>query len=245
MDWAKSKTILIAALLAANLFLVLMFVVLNTEDTANEAQIRKETVALLEKKNIFVKEEDIPLKHPDMPVLNVKNDRLEEEFLERKLEEQSPLPMKSRHKEGYLRMTEEFLRSCGIWTDHVAFGNYEEGDDTAVVSYRNEYYNHAIEDSYIICTIKDGVITEFDRYWLTPSSLGRTEKATRPTSAALITFMGEKERPEVITIEKIEMVYWIDSSTYNGDKTISDTAFPAWKIVYNHGLVRYVSAYVD
>ena len=244
MDWAKAKTILLAALITANLFLVVVFVVLKAENSADEAKIQQETIALLAEKNIIV-ETEIPLKHENMPVLNVKNDRLEESFLTRKLEEQVPMPLEFRNEENYLSMTEAFLKSCGIWTEHVVFDSYTTEENRVIISYRNEYEGHRIEDSSIVCVIENGVISEFDRHWLTPISFGRTEKATVSASGALVSFMGDKDRPEKIIIESIEMVYWIDSSSYEGDSTISDTAFPAWKILYNNGQVRHVLAYIE
>ena len=244
MDWAKAKSIIIAALLAANLFLILMFVVLKAEDTADEATIRQETLTLLAAKNITV-EKEIPLKHNEMPVLNVRYDRLDPEVLENALHAQTAVPEEKRSNERMLQESEDFLKDCKVWTDGVILDRYEQEEDTITISYRNEYEEMLIEDSYMICTIKDGKIVSLERHWLSPIDFGRTEKATMSASAALVSFLSDPERPEEITVEEIEMVYWINSNTYEGDATISDTAFPAWKITYNDGLVKHVPAYIE
>ncbi len=235
---------MVAALVVANLFLILMFVVLKAEDTADESKIQEETITLLAEKNIIV-ETEVPLKHEDMSVLNVKNDRLETSFLNKKIGEQTPLPPEHRNKKNMIKITRDFIKNCGIWTDNVVFDSYEEEGDRVIITYRNEYENRRIEESYMICVIENGVISEFDRQWFTPIGLGRMEKATVSASGALISLMGDKNRSEKITVEGIEMVYWIDSTAYGGDSTISDTAFPTWKITYNGGQIKYVSAYVE
>jgi regulatory protein YycI of two-component signal transduction system YycFG len=242
MDWAKAKSIIIVALIAANLFLIIMFVVLKAEDTSDEMLIQKQTIALLEQKNIHV-ETNVPIKHDEMPVLNVKYDRLDTDFLENKLKEQIPLPVEDRNKKELLAMTEDFLKTCGIWSNNVVLDQYQKNGDSITISYRNEYDKMRIEDSYIICTVADGKVKALDRHWLTPIDFGRTKRATMSASAALVSFMKEKDAEESITIEKVELVYWIDSNAYEGNSTISDTAFPAWKITYNNDKIKHISAY--
>lgn len=244
MDWAKAKSIIIVALIAANLFLVVMFVVLKAEDTADEATVQAQTIALLEEKKITI-DTEVPLKHSEMPVLNVRYDRLDPAFLQKKLDNQNPLPAEKRDSESLLQLSEDFLNSCGVWTDGVVLDRYEQKDDTVVISYRNEYENLRIEDSYILCTIEDGKVVSLDRHWLLPIEFGRTKRATMSASAAIVTFLSDADRPETIVIKEIDMVYWIDSSSYDGETTISDTAFPAWKITYNDGLVKHVPAYIE
>ena len=244
MDWNKAKSIIIVALIAANLFLIIMFVVLKAEDTADETSIQNQTIALLEQKNIHV-ETAVPIKHNDMPVLNVKYERLDPEFLENKLKDQTPLPEDDRSKAALLEMTKNFLKTCGIWSDNVILDQYKKTGDTVTITYGNEYDKMRIEDSYIKCTVAGGKVRTLDRHWLTPIDFGRTKRATISASAALVSFMNEKEAEKSITIEKVELVYWIDSNAYEGESTISDTAFPAWKITYNGGQTKHVAAYSE
>jgi hypothetical protein len=43
----------------------------------------------------------------------------------------------------------------------------------------------------------------------------------------------------------MQMVYWLDQRDYSGEDTISDTAFPTWKITYNGGQVKHVPAFSE
>ena len=55
--------------------------------------------------------------------------------------------------------------------------------------------------------------------------------------------MMQREGQEEMYISHMEMVYWLDTETVTGETPLSDTAFPAWKIVYNGGSVSYIKAY--
>jgi hypothetical protein len=47
--------------------------------------------------------------------------------------------------------------------------------------------------------------------------------------------MSETTGNEKILIRDIALVYWLDSSVFDAESPITDTAFPAWKITYNNG----------
>jgi hypothetical protein len=244
MDWTKAKSIIIAALLVTNLFLIVTYRIIQVEDVPTEEMLQSETIALLEAKNIYV-EGPLPTKHPKMPVLSVEYDRLDSSYFQELIWQQTPLDDSHRSRESILQMTEDFLRKCGIWGANVELDRIEQKGQTSIVSYRNVYQGMKVEDSYIICTVQGGQVTEIDRYWLNPVELGKTKKATMSASAALISFMSEKHKAGSILVEKIEMVYWLDSTEYDGETTISDTAFPSWKITYNGGQVKHIRAYTE
>jgi hypothetical protein len=48
---------------------------------------------------------------------------------------------------------------------------------------------------------------------------------------------------EDIVVERIELVYWLDTSSFDGEELIKDTALPAWKIVYNENQSEHIYAY--
>lgn len=244
MDWTKAKTILILALLVTNLFLLGTYAFIQVKDATQEENIQIETLALLEAKNISVKIQ-LPLKHSKMPVLNVKYDRLDPALLKQQLWDQVPLDENHRSRESILQMTEDFINSCRIGGSNVVLDRLEQQGQTTIITYKNVYEGMLIEDSYIICTVEDGQIIELERYWLKPLEFGRTKKETISASAALINFMSEKKQTDSIMVEDMKMVYWLDSSDYGAETTISDTAFPAWKITYNDGQIKYVPAYAE
>ncbi len=247
MDWTKAKTILIAALLATNLFLFVTYVVVKADGGPTEEDLQAETIALLEEKQIYVRGE-LPLMRPHMPVLMVEYDRLDPEFVQEKLSEQTPLNDAYISREGVLKMTEAFLKSCEIWSSNVVLDKFEQDGAVATVSYRNEYEGILLEDSYIICRVENGMITEFERFWLKPVGLGESKKATISASAALINLMRSKDERTAIIVEDMEMVYWLnptDYEGYEGEEVIFDTALPAWKVIYSDGQVRHIPAYSE
>jgi len=77
-------------------------------------------------------------------------------------------------------------------------------------------------------------------------AIGFHDKKQKTISAAsgLLLFMTQNETEKEIHIESIDMVYWLDESNLDTETAVSiDTAFPAWKIVYNGGEVTYIDAY--
>lgn len=244
MDWTKAKTILIVALLVTNLFLIVTYSIIQAEDDPTEEMLQSETIALLETKDIYV-EIPLPTKKSKMPVLSVEYDRLDPSLLEEQLWAQVPLAENYRSRESIIQMTQDFLRSCGIWGPNVELDRVEQEGQATTVYYQNIYDEMLVEDSYIICTVDGGQVTELNRYWLDPVELGRTKKATISASAALIKFASQKHEPGPVKIEDMEMVYWLDSSAYEAETTVSDTVFPAWKITYNGGQIKHIPAYTE
>jgi regulatory protein YycI of two-component signal transduction system YycFG len=244
MDWTKAKTILIIALLITNIFLLVTYSVLQDNNEQSDEDLQLETIALLESKNIYVKD-SLPIKHDKMPVLIVEHDRIDPYELQQYIWEQIPLDESKRSREGSIKLAENFLKRCGLWSSNVELDRVEQEGQRTFVHFKNVYNGIRIEKSYIICTIEDGQIIEVERSWLNPVEFGRTKKATMSASAALISLMSQKHELESILVEDMEMVYWLEETDYVSQTTISDTAFPAWKITYNSGQTKYVPAYND
>ncbi|NLT48934.1 MAG: hypothetical protein GXX92_11050 [Clostridiales bacterium] len=244
MDWTKAKAILIVALLITNLFLLATYTVVKADDGPTDEELQAETLALLEQKQIYIKG-SLPTQHDKMPVLMVEYDRLDQEVLRQKLSDQTPMDGEHGSRAGILKMTEAFLKSCDLWGPNVVLNKIEQEENVTKVYYRNEYEGIPVEDSYIICTVEDGVVTEIDRLWLRPVGFGKSKKATISASAALIDIMRSKNERSTILVENMEMVYWLNPSDYEGETAISDTALPAWKVTYNGGQIKHVPAYND
>ena len=76
--------------------------------------------------------------------------------------------------------------------------------------------------------------------------IGYHDKKQKTISAAqgLLLFMAGSEKGKDYHIESIDIAYWLDESSINTESAVSvDTAFPAWKIVYNGGEVSYIDAF--
>jgi len=242
MDWTKAKSILILALVVTNLVLIATYFFQNERFEDDEKEMQDVTIKLLEEKNIFV-EIDIPDEHPRMGKLTVQYDKMNEDVIEQQLDGQIALPDSELTDKKLISMTTEFIEKCDLMTENVTFKRIERIGKDILVIYKNYINEIAIEDSIIICTIRDGKITEFERYWLNPLEVNDIEKETISADTALIKFMSENTAGEKIYVHDIELVYWLDSSAFNTESPVTDTAFPAWKITYNRGKTQYILAW--
>lgn len=242
MDWTKAKSILIVALLVTNLVLIAAYFFQNNSLKNDEKEMQDVTIKLLEQKNIFVKTE-IPQEHPRMAKLTVQYDKMNEEMVKEQLARQKALPESELTDEKLISMTTEFIEKCNLTTENVTFDSIDRTGTDIVVKYKNYINGIAIEDSYIICTVRNGKIVDFKRYWLNPVEAGDIEKEVIPAVAALIKFMSGNTTEEKIYVEGISLVFWLDSSVFNAEAPVTDTAFPAWKITYNNGKIQYIMAW--
>ena len=242
MDWTKAKTILIVALIVTNLVLIATYLFQNNRFAGDEKEMQDVTVKLLEEKNIFV-DADIPEGTHRMAKLTVQYDKMDEDVIQEQLDDQKLLPASEESDRSLMDRTEDFINKCGLMNDHVKFEGIErKGKETRII-YKNYINDIAIEDSHIICTVKDGKLVDFDRYWLNPVEVSDIEKKVIPAAAALIKFMTEKTDDDKIYIKDISLVYWLDSNSFNAESPVTDTAFPAWKITYNRDKIQYILAW--
>lgn len=242
MDWTKAKSILILALVVTNLVLIATYIFQNERFEDDEKEMQDVTIKLLEEKNIFV-EVDIPDEHPRMGKLTVQYDKMNEDAIEQQIADQIALPDSEQTDKKLISMTTDFLEKCDLMTENVTFEHIERIGEDILVIYKNYINEIAIEDSTITCTIRDGKITEFERYWLNPVEINDIEKEIISADTALIKFMSENTAGEKINVHDIDLVYWLDSSAFNTESPVTDTAFPAWKITYNRGKTQYILAW--
>ncbi len=243
MDWTKAKSILIVALIFTNLVLIATYFFQTNDLNNDEKEMENVTIKLLEKQNIYVDAEVIPKDHKRMAKLTVQYDKMNEDVIRGELADQKALPKEKQTEENYISATREFLDSCGLLTDNVTYDKMERAGNDILLTYKNSIKGIAIETSYINFTIRDGKIVDFKRFWLNPTEISNNEKEVIPANAALIKFMSENTEGIRINVEDITVVYWLDTSSFDAESPVTDTAFPAWKITYNHGKIKYILAW--
>ena len=247
MDWAKAKTIMIVALLATNLILLLSYgVIQNPALQKNNDQYLIETMNLLEKNKIFVNTA-IPEHHEKMPVLFVKYDQPEDE--KDKLKETlNSQVIKQGSEDPVLdarNQAEQVLEELGWLDQSVVFSEIKKEGNGYQIHYRNQINNLPLEESTLDVTVVRGRVTEVDRSWLLPLGYGEGKKEIMTAAAALLKLINEKDPVERIDVEEIQLVYWLDPAGFGAENTVSDTAFPAWKITNAKGETRYYNAYQE
>lgn len=244
MDWTKAKNILIVALIVTNLVLIATYFFQTNDRKNDENEIKDVTIKLLEQQNIYIDAGLIPKDHKQrMAKLTVQYDKMNENVINSQLANQKALPEAKRTEENYISMTKDFLDSCGLMTDSVTYDQIERAGDDILLTYKNTIDGIAIETSYIIFTVRNGKIVDFKRFWLNPTEISDNEKEVIPANAALIKFMSENTEGIRVNVEALSLVYWLDTSSFDAESPVTDTAFPAWKITYNHGKVKYILAW--
>lgn len=252
MDWTKAKSILIIALLITDLMLAGMFYLQHTQRSASfDSTEIENTIEVLQNRNIFV-DVEIPERVPKMSVLFVKYEETDEDRLQEVLDSQIASANFRLTEDSAKELCDKIIQECNFDLPTLTYDSCTIEGDRGEVIYKNIYENIPIEESGLRCTIEGGKVTNVDRLLLSPVGYGkRKQKVIKPTDA-LIQFMSEWTRqnekdkdntvPDEVHIEKIDMVYWLDTSL-GPSVGIEDTALPAWRIKYNDGMVTFVEAY--
>lgn len=242
MDWTKAKTILIVALIVTNVFLIFTFGFNNTNQT--EPVSEKVLISVLANNNITLATE-VPKKHGKMPILNIEYRVFDQEKVNQSIHQGKYIVNTGKDTEEELvRISDLFLKDKGLYSDYVVLEGVEKQGKGSVVKYKNEIDGISIEESYIYCYFVNGKLNSIDSYWLEAKDFGDSKKSTISASEALVIFMSQIEKlGENIVIERIELVYWLDTSSFDGEELIKDTALPAWKIVYNENQSKHIYAY--
>lgn len=241
MDWTKAKSILIVALIFTNI--VLLCVNISNRMSADRTrQVTEKTIAILEQKNVAL-EVELPLKKEKLPVLSVRYSSYDEETVMANIMGQSA-QYREDSREGAIAAADAFLEECGFMDENVALDNCLAEDAGYTVIYKNVMEGWEIEESYMICRVKNGAVTDFNRQWLTPIEFGTNTKEVIPVTTALMKFISEKPEGRNV-INDISMVYWLDRGTdnVNPEQAESDTALPTWRIRYNGGKEMFIIAY--
>lgn len=238
MDWSKAKNILILALIATNIFL--LFTYFSEKEDDNKIVDRNVLFNVLEEKNIFI-DTKIPDKYEKMPAIRIKYKDSKQELIEKNLSSDKYEVTINADENEYRESADNFLNDCDIYSKNLLFDNVTTKDNYTVVKYKNSYRQIVIANSYIEVTFFEGKIKDVTRELLTIVPKKKLEIIA--PEEALLMFMSENNSNEKLHVEKMQLVFWINDSSFNGEALVSDTAFPTWQIVYNDGMVKYINAY--
>jgi len=242
MDWTKAKTILIVALLATNLFLILTY---GLDRLEPEREKRDALLTILENNQITL-EGEIPETPGKIPLLYVEYSGITREILQKQIREKSyRTPAGNTGEEELVKAGENFLRDMGLLENTLSFDKITSIGGRKVVQYINQSNGMKVETSYIRLYFRQGILVDGDIYWLEIRETSQKKRNVISPSEALIRFMGEtREMERPFTIHGVELVYWLDDSSFEGEgTTIADTALPAWKISFGEDRVHYIYAY--
>ena len=243
MDWTKAKTILIIALIAANVFLLGNIAWIQVKEDQAAAVSESETLAFLASRNVYL-ETELPDSEGKMPVLEVRYENLDSEILKEKIREQQKLSDEELAKEKSLvAAVEAFGASCGFSSENSELDWVIADGAGFLIQFKNVVDGIPIEKSFLQYRIQDQRIQSVDCYWLEALQYGETRHSVISPLQALLEFVSYHGDEGAVHVKAMEMVYWLDDSSVGQDVAVQDTAFPAWKITYNNDKVEYIFAY--
>lgn len=243
MDWTKAKTILIVALIATNLFLVFTYGFNRPGESENGKDV---LIDVLAKNNITLGTK-VPEKQGKLAALSIEYsgfDKVEtDELLNREVYSVKDQEIT---EESLVVVSEGFLREIGLFRDNMVLDKVEEQGNSQVVRYKNEIDGIRIEESHVYCIFEGGRLVSVDSYWLEAKSFSDRKMNIISANEALVFFMSQfPANQKKIQIDEIELVYWLDTSSFDGEELVKDTALPAWKVVYDGDQKMYIYAYEE
>lgn len=244
MDWNKAKNIILIVLIFTNVFLLAVYCGTKKDGGKNsDSDVYKYTMNVLEENNIYY-EGDIYSGTMKMYPLTVSYGKYDKNMVENAIKNSRRLSESDRNESGYKKLADELVEKCGFMSENTRFEKVVSEGTSAVVTYENYYENTPVQECYMKVYFSDGKITDFDRKWMEVISEGETKIELTAQLSALLKFMTEIDTDERITVYDMDVVYWIDNYDVDGD-VLYDTALPAWRISYNSGEVKYISANVQ
>jgi hypothetical protein len=239
MDWTKAKNILIVALLVTNLVLLGVYILREAQSDGDDATLRR----ILTEYNVFL-ETELPRQPDSMAVLYVQPETDDDSQVARALAEQAPI--QGADNDSLLNAANAVLRRCGFMTENVTpVTPFETDGEKTFVRYRDIFEGIPIEESYIVCTLEGGRVTNINRKWYTPLELHDKKGKIIGPIEALMQLLPEKSEDETVIVQNMELVYRVDPDRPGEESLVGDTALPAWKITNNAGAVTYISAYAQ
>lgn len=242
MDWTKAKTIIIIALIATNIFLVFTY---GFNRFGKNSEIPEDVLIKVLSNNNIELAAEIPKVKDKMPVLYIEYSAFNKEKIRSLIKDGKYKVSKGAAPDELLvDIADMFLADSGLLNENVAFESVENKGKGKLVKYRNEMKGIVVEESYIYCYFEAGELISVESYWLEPENFSKKKMDIISAADALVIFMSELPRKEEkILIEDIELVYWLDNSSFDGEELVADTALPAWKIVYNGAQKKHIYAY--
>ncbi len=247
MEWSRIKNILIIALILTNIFLIVMIIFVNGNISDSKDTSFDETLEVLKMNGVTVScDTDIPLSKMAAITLTYDNKNGTTFYTT------DPNDYNELSKKTAKKMAEDFIDAHKEYDDIARELTYESayqiesetGLMTYAVSYGGYFDDYRMTDCYLICYVTPYGVSSVERHWASATK-STEEFELVPLSQALLTYIAEPfDNNETIknqNIIDISLVYSV--VTQVGENVSSDTAFPAWKISTDQGLVNRVPAY--
>jgi len=147
-------------------------------------------------------------------------------------------PVKYDHHE----VASNFLEDKGFKTSDYKLTKLEKNNDIVNLTYTKEYEDTIVEKSYMKFTIRNARVIRFERLWLNAIKEKDNNIQLRPATDSLLKLLsveGIKNK----TIKNIVACYYFDpnnTDVFEFNEFKSGDAFPAWKIEFTDGTIKYL-----
>ncbi len=259
MDWSKSKNIMIIALLFTNVFLLFMYITKN--DILNSGEENEIYIKALKNKNVEI---DCPVKMKleKMHTLKITYDK---ETLDKKNnffsnENNSVLKEILQGKE----LTEKEVKKCietifeksKLPNKYLVFKEIVKDENphslgNIRVTYQNYYKNKGIGGSFVDFYFQDEKLVNIQGKFIQDIAESENQIQISNPYIAMLDFVSQKEKnqkdeiPQKTVIKGIEEAFVINGKLFQGEDVLSDTAFPAWEILFDEDGVVYIESYIE
>ena len=257
MDWSKAKTILIVALLITNIFLVATYGTMGVKDRP-EILDEEELIELMGQRGVYL-ETEIPKPPKSMEVIPVRVLRSVDSEVQALLASEGAselfhikdrIPGEAllniedlKVADAYIEASVNFITALGFMDENVKLRGLSVVDrDHVLVEFENIYEGKHLEESTMVCSFNNGELIDLDTLWLKPTGGNKKKVSVMDPAIALLALVGDKSLEGQRIVNKIELLYWLNSDKINLEVTVADTAFPAWCITYNEGEKVYFTA---
>jgi regulatory protein YycI of two-component signal transduction system YycFG len=266
MDWKKTKSILIFALLIVNIFLLIVFI----KDCTSENNLNKELFSILEKKGIYFEEnnykfsdslEKIYVNYYEYNKEDIARKFLGNNFMKNneiylnknyyfEIDENNVLTYTQRGVslgenktsiEDSINVSEKFLESVDFMDDSVELFEAKMNDDYVVLNYRKVINGRFIEKSYIEIEMFSGKIVSLKRKWLSHKIDELEKNYIISFETALYKLDSRLKKSKKIVVKNVELGYMLENNIFI-QNIQSGEAFPYYKFYLSDGREIYIEA---
>jgi regulatory protein YycI of two-component signal transduction system YycFG len=266
MDWSKTKTILIFALIITNIFLGVVYF-RDTDD--QPIAIDEQLQLLLDNKNVQIDDDVTTLPNAiDSIVVRYdiyKLDQIVQNFLgdDTRINagviqnDDYTLTIENRNelivqaidqpattttiaREKAIETAERYLINHGFNSGQILLDSAEKQDNYYKITYRNEFEDKFLKDSYMILHVHDQGVIYFKRKWLTVEEKLDNPRPIIPIEKAIYRFANQVNSDTAVKVEDIQLGYALENTLI--ENVYSGEALPFYVFILDSGEKIYIEA---
>ncbi len=139
-------------------------------------------------------------------------------------------------------IAEGFISKLGFNTESKYISNTSVDENGVSITYKQNYNNFFLEDTFMTLTIRGDRVVSFNRKWFDIKNVYDNNRRVIAPSKALFIFMDKtSDLDEKIVVEDISFGYKLDTGVINSNVASGD-AFPYWRIITESDKIYFIEA---